>query len=647
MAPIKDTSWNIRAPLLAIFIIVGVLVAFMLTIAISPSILISPVGVELRHLSPIHVINDNAVDAPPLQVELIGQIAGDTRRSTEKIPFKLTSDGFLATHDSLSHSKTDDLIAAVNSNYNPYAAGTNATLDIMRVSLEHLQNNISQLSFAEDGLKVHLQDQQVVINVSGINGSQLATDLTLFSLIDGVSAVDTSLGVAITEANDTNIRLGVLQTSAAATNTALSSIEARVNATTAALETTVTGVLNTISATANVTHAVIETLKTDTGLTVAGLASVETAINSSNAVLASLDVDTTALVASMATLETLVGTDTNATVDVLTTIKSDTSSVIAAMVTLESAVDGAKNATVAVGGDTALIVNTLGAIKEDTSATNVTLLSIAQDVTTTNTVLSTIKNDTRDLIAAMGTVDVEATNGVLAAIKNDTRDTIVALGAIESTNTKLDSLSSTESASSDGKTIILAGGRYDAGGRTLDDGDAGTIALSAAGHVLTQQAQTQTYSATYLDQAISANAYILLVDVSDTVNYPHTATTNMHLVSYRYSTNFVSVGGNVRIQIGVITAIDGTDATIKYQVFEHPGVGTVTSGHSYAPGNIQLNAHSVSNMDTVDTTDVHTGLVTMKGSFSNAMTPGIGDMVAYLTVDGTCSISLHVQYFTS
>lgn len=166
------------------------------------------------------------------------------------------------------------------------------------------------------------------------------------------------------------------------------------------------------------------------------------------------------------------------------------------------------------------------------------------------------------------------------------------------------------------------------------------VATTANGELLTNTlASNRSARANYNSATVSADTYVLMVDVSDTVNYPHSETNEIIVDAFSMSIAFGSNTSSATIRLGVITAIDGTDADISYLITEHPSVQSANESvhlsENVQPSGIvfRVEGGSLSGSITNDTatavTAVNTG-ITLASTRGVNVTPAVGDVVAFL-----------------
>lgn len=152
---------------------------------------------------------------------------------------------------------------------------------------------------------------------------------------------------------------------------------------------------------------------------------------------------------------------------------------------------------------------------------------------------------------------------------------------------------------------------------------------------------------------ISSTSYKMLVDLSDRDNWPHHFTGHITLFSSNILVDRANnAQGNARI--GVITAIDGTEATIALVQgisFTNASETSINRDRVF-PAPISLRQSDGELLDvasgfSVTTSDINTG-VTLETSLGDNVTPAVGDLIAVFTYTsgGNFNSSISVQYST-
>jgi hypothetical protein len=151
---------------------------------------------------------------------------------------------------------------------------------------------------------------------------------------------------------------------------------------------------------------------------------------------------------------------------------------------------------------------------------------------------------------------------------------------------------------------------------------------------------------------IAATADFILIDLSDTTNYPHTLTSYIHLENIFVIVD-ATADADYTVQIGWVENVDATNGDF-YEIY-HFG-GTKKLGNSFvfdinhapnAPSLISTNSvgTNTSANDTAFQTDVSLGSTLAPGTTNTPS--GDGDMVMRVTMNaGTIGLTVGVGYHT-
>lgn len=89
-------------------------------------------------------------------------------------------------------------------------------------------------------------------------------------------------------------------------------------------------------------------------------------------------------------------------------------------------------------------------------------------------------------------------------------------------------------------------------------------------------------------EAVAASTPYVLVDISDTVNFPHSKATHVHLLGLLLNTEKAS-DGVFDIWVGVVTECDGTDGTAQWvHVFHIEAAGNPTDSTDRFVGSVDF-----------------------------------------------------------
>jgi len=194
-----------------------------------------------------------------------------------------------------------------------------------------------------------------------------------------------------------------------------------------------------------------------------------------------------------------------------------------------------------------------------------------------------------------------------------------------------------------GKVFIKGDGAW---GDTGTDYDA---RVTSDGEVaVTSTERERNNSIHYVNLAIAADEYSILVDLSDTTNFPHdqTGRIDISLIKIEIEKSATNVIGEVLI--GVITRIDGTDADIDYLTgikFLKAGDQLIQGNINYAPSQLKFAAgRYLTNQTEAAVAAVNTG-ASLDSAFGS-ISPGLGDIVikqAY-TSGGNYDFDIEIMY---
>lgn len=142
----------------------------------------------------------------------------------------------------------------------------------------------------------------------------------------------------------------------------------------------------------------------------------------------------------------------------------------------------------------------------------------------------------------------------------------------------------------------------------------------------------------YKENGINSTRYCVLVDLSDTINFPHDQTGRID-VSCLSDQIDKPANAQGSIAVGVIAAINGTQATIFYAsgiFFDNSSDTHLTRDRNFSPSQMKLGVsggkltRGITN-DSETTTAVNTGVTLSSPRGSNTVTPAVGDVVIKFT----------------
>lgn len=180
-------------------------------------------------------------------------------------------------------------------------------------------------------------------------------------------------------------------------------------------------------------------------------------------------------------------------------------------------------------------------------------------------------------------------------------------------------------------------------GRITSDGELAT----------TSTERERDIAGRYLNASVSATTYAILVDLSDTTNFKHSGTARIDISQFhlRVDKPTATLGA---IRIGVITAIDGTSASISYgmaMAFENNGETVVTKNVHFTPSQLKFGVSGgaltrlITNDSETGVTAVNTGVTLASPRGAGTVTPAVGDVIAKLSFTSGSSYRASIEYF--
>lgn len=187
--------------------------------------------------------------------------------------------------------------------------------------------------------------------------------------------------------------------------------------------------------------------------------------------------------------------------------------------------------------------------------------------------------------------------------------------------------------------------------------DGEPLATSADGELqITSIEQEKNNLAAYTKQDVSATTYAVLVDLSDTTNWPHDATgrADLSYVSFQVDRASSTVG---RLSLGVITRVDGTDADVVFfrgLIFQHGTETFLERAENFAPSQIKcgVSGGATTHLLVAETTGIaaiNTATPLDSPLGTATVTPAPGDLVVRFQHDnggawtGAVSVLYHAQ----
>lgn len=157
----------------------------------------------------------------------------------------------------------------------------------------------------------------------------------------------------------------------------------------------------------------------------------------------------------------------------------------------------------------------------------------------------------------------------------------------------------------------------------------------------------------FVKSGIAASGYSILVDLSDTTNFPHDRTGRIDISEISISVDRDSTATGV-IKIGVIVGIDGTDADIVWATqltFEKSDTRNISKRQRYSPSQLKLGVsggaltRGISNNTTASETSVNTGVTLESPRGAGTVTPAVGDVIVYYGRSaGTYDLDIFLTY---
>lgn len=152
---------------------------------------------------------------------------------------------------------------------------------------------------------------------------------------------------------------------------------------------------------------------------------------------------------------------------------------------------------------------------------------------------------------------------------------------------------------------------------------------------------------------ISADTYMMLIDLDDTTNFPHDRTGSVDLTNTYFGLDRgASATGFVRI--GVITRIDGTSADVSYVAgvtFQKTDARSIFRDRKYSPSQMRclVEGGKLAKVATsfIETNDVNlnTGVALETHMDGLTVTPDVGDVIVKFGFSGTGTYTASASVF--
>ena len=152
-------------------------------------------------------------------------------------------------------------------------------------------------------------------------------------------------------------------------------------------------------------------------------------------------------------------------------------------------------------------------------------------------------------------------------------------------------------------------------------------------HLLTSTAAyINSVSSTYFEGSIASNGYRILVDLSDTTNFPHLETGSLIVSSISYNVLFAGGSSDCYVKLGFVTRVDGTDGDVAW--FDTQYFSTNTSDRSvsrfinYNDSTIKLaSAKYITNRNTTNDIAIRTVSTLPSPAGAAVSVSGVGDLL--------------------
>lgn len=180
----------------------------------------------------------------------------------------------------------------------------------------------------------------------------------------------------------------------------------------------------------------------------------------------------------------------------------------------------------------------------------------------------------------------------------------------------------------DGTVVVRSDVSAEGGALYSDDGELWT----------TNTERENNVRASFVQTGIQASSWAILIDLSDTVNFPHDETGAAHvsLISLQVDRGNTSVG---LVQVGVVTRVDGINGDVTSFAavrFENGSPTNVIRDINFAPSQVKCGVvagattHMVSNSKLLNDTGLQTDIAIPTATGGTAF-PAVGDVVVKYT----------------
>lgn len=181
--------------------------------------------------------------------------------------------------------------------------------------------------------------------------------------------------------------------------------------------------------------------------------------------------------------------------------------------------------------------------------------------------------------------------------------------------------------------------------------------FSTPSHAIFEWASRQDcYTIRYSSSNLVTSTSAVLVDLSDTVNYPHRQTGAINVSSVRIDMGKVAATTGT-LKIGVVTKVDTSSGSITWffgHSFDRDITGThITENSNYSDVSVRTRVvagsctYIVSNDKDTNSTVFQTD-VNLPTTFGTDTAPGVGDIVFKYTANGTTAADINIElvYFS-
>lgn len=188
-----------------------------------------------------------------------------------------------------------------------------------------------------------------------------------------------------------------------------------------------------------------------------------------------------------------------------------------------------------------------------------------------------------------------------------------------------------------GNEFFSGSTKYDA--KVTEDGE---LAVTST------ERERNVYAIVHNDSVGTGNTDYLLVDLSDTTNFPHSDTTRIDVSAINIHLAQDSGTPDGEILIGVITRIDGVNSDITWGFvldFNLPVNTNIRENFNYAPSQLKFEVvggnttRIISDYSVLNDTTINTGVSMDSPRGSNTVTPAVGDIVLRI-VNGAGSMHM-------